>query len=286
MIKILSPAKLNIFLEVLQKRADGYHDIDSVFVKVNLCDSIDMELINDEVIMVSTDHPSVPDGPDNIVYKSVIALKKYFNRNEGVRISIKKVIPVGGGMGGGSSNAAAVIKGLCKLWGYDYSSPDVMGIAARIGADVPFFLSGHTIAVCKGIGEIITPVASDLSLTFVVVNPNVMISTGDIYRKVNLTSARKDSIIITEAISRKCLDKIGVNFFNRMEDTVIKDFPVIAEIKKALLEAGCSASLMSGSGSTVFGLVKNDHSRDNVIKHIREKYPEWFSCIVATIYEK
>ncbi|RJP62292.1 MAG: 4-(cytidine 5'-diphospho)-2-C-methyl-D-erythritol kinase, partial [Candidatus Auribacter fodinae] len=215
MIKILSPAKLNIFLEVLQKRADGYHDIDSVFVKVNLCDSIDMELINDEVIMVSTDHPSVPDGPDNIVYKSVIALKKYFNRNEGVRISIKKVIPVGGGMGGGSSNAAAVIKGLCKLWGYDYSSPDVMGIAARIGADVPFFLSGHTIAVCKGIGEIITPVASDLSLTFVVVNPNVMISTGDIYRKVNLTSARKDSIIITEAISRKCLDKIGVNFFNR-----------------------------------------------------------------------
>lgn len=275
MYSIHSPAKLNLFLEVVNKRPDGYHNIDSIFAAVDLCDEITVELLTCDSINVTTDHPSVPNGENNIIYKAVNELKKAFKISSGVSVCVKKRIPVGGGMGGGSSNAASVIATLCNCWNIDVTKAPVPGIAARLGADVPFFLYGDGLAQCTGIGDQIKKIFSSFEMSFVIVNPCVIINTGEIYRSINLTYAPNTSKIFIEMFNTSDLLKISKYFFNRMEETVFARYPQVKNVKDELMNAGCTGSLMSGSGSSVFGLVRNQAQAHTIAEVMRENHPEW-----------
>lgn len=284
MISIASPAKLNLFLEVVNKRPDGYHNIDSIFIKINLFDNINIDFTNNELIETVTNHPLVPDGPENIVYKAADAIRKYFNRSDGMCINITKHIPVGGGLGGGSSNAASVIKALCRYWHEPYDTPDIAHIAASIGADVPFFLTDHLIARCKGIGEQIEPINSDAPLLFVIVNPNICVSTGTIYARTDLQKKRKNSDLFLKDFAAHDVNNIGNKLFNRMQPVVSGMYPVIDTILSDLKEAGSINAIMSGSGSTLFGLIKDNLCAEKVVEHIRYRYPDYFSSIVKSLH--
>jgi len=285
MISIKSVAKLNLFLEITEKRPDGYHNLDSIFSLINLSDDIKIEFTKNGEINVATDHPEVPDGEKNIIYKTVLRIKELKRIKSGVNIFVTKNIPVGGGLGGGSSNAAAVISCLSKQWGFDAKSEEILDLAKQIGADVPFFLHDARMARCEGIGETVTPLEEIPELWFVLVNPGLNINTGEVYRSLNLTKEKKDSKIIMDAIYRKDLAKIADNFYNRLEEPVLKRYPVIADIKKVLMDYGCIGSLMSGSGSTVFGLVENEHQGKNLLKLIKENYKNYFLRLVKSEME-
>lgn len=279
---IHSPAKLNLFLEVTEKRTDGYHNIDSVFLTINLADDIKISLLESDKIDVTTNHPEVPDGEKNIIYTAVTKIKELKKIKSGVKIAVTKNIPVGGGLGGGSGNAGAVIGYLADKWGFNPKSPEILELAKSIGADVPFFLHKTNIAVCGGIGEIVTPIGFKGCLWLILVNPGININTGEVYRNLNLTNPQKNSKIIIDAINKEDLTGISLNLFNRLEEPVLIKYPVIAQIKKDLLDIGCTGSLMSGSGSTVFGLAENERQGKKMLKLIREKYKGFFSKLVRS----
>ena len=273
---VKSPSKLNLFLEVTEKRLDGYHSIDSIFVCINLCDDMEIEWIPDNHIEVTTDHPLVPDGLSNIIYKAIAAVKDSFAIQSGVRVHVRKKIPVGGGLGGGSSNAATILKTICERWNIDLNHPELQQIAVRIGADVPFFLNSSGFARCTGIGEIIEDISLNQRLWFVLVNPQIHIDTGKIYKKIRLTYTGKRPIILYRGISHCTVGVIASGFFNRMEEVVIPMYPVVGDIKNELNAHGCVRSLMSGSGSTVFGLAKDKQSAETIADALRDRYPQWF----------
>ncbi|MDR3274433.1 MAG: 4-(cytidine 5'-diphospho)-2-C-methyl-D-erythritol kinase [Endomicrobium sp.] len=253
-IILKAPAKINLFLEIKNKRTDGYHNLTSIMQTVSLYDELYFEPARKEISFECSDK-FLPAGDANIVCKAVKAVKQYYDINKGVKVYLKKEIPAGAGLGGGSSDAAAVIKALIKLWNIKTTKYELEQIAVELGADVPFFLTGGT-ALCEGIGEIITPLKSIDKLNIIIVNPSFSVSTSSVYRKIKcpLTNQVKihtiKNLICNNLFNTKEAFK---SCFNRLEEFVFPDYPKIAEIKKVLNKLGC-VSLMSGSGSTVFGI--------------------------------
>ena len=279
-MELVSPAKLNLFLEIVNKRKDGYHNLDSVFCMIDLHDKIQLDFTKDNKIVVRTDSPHVPDGEKNIVYKSIRLLKDYFNIDEGVCVFIKKSIPVGGGLGGGSSNAGVVIRYLAERWNLDIENKEIKSLIASLGADIPFFVRFSPIALCTGIGDQVKSLQTSLSLWFVIINPSICINTKNMYEKIQLTYEPKLTKILLKKIADKTTknsyENIAKNLFNRFEDTVIPLYPVIKDIKTQLIQLGCSGALMSGSGSTVFGVVSNQTVGEKIVNAFKNEHPDWF----------
>jgi len=240
-IKLKANAKINLFLDILNKRKDGYHNIRTIFQEISLTDEIYVREIKNG-IKIFCAHPKVPTNKTNLVYKAADLLKKHSGIKKGILIKIKKNIPVGGGLGGGSSDAAAVLKGLNKLWNLKLTKNQLAGIGKKIGADVPFFIYGGR-CLGEGIGAQLTPLKIRKTEWYVLVKPPFEISTKNAYAYLRLTKTRKTDKI------KKCV--------NRLEDVVIPLYPEIKKIKDLLTESGAEFSLMSGSGSCVFGFVKN-----------------------------
>ncbi|MDR1401131.1 MAG: 4-(cytidine 5'-diphospho)-2-C-methyl-D-erythritol kinase [Endomicrobium sp.] len=279
-----APAKINFFLEVINKRDDGYHNLKSVMQTVSLYDELFFELTDSKVLLeCKNEHlPHLPIDKENIVYIAAQMLKEYYSINKGARICLKKEIPIKAGLGGGSSDAASTLKALVKLWNIKTSKDKLEKIAAKLSADVPFFLTAGT-ALCEGIGEIITPLKNIEKLNIVLVNPNFGLSSKDVYKKIKfpLTSQVKINSIIS-SISNGSFNRNGVFdcCFNRFEEFVFPGYPEIARIKKVLNELGC-VSLMSGSGTTVFGIYNNE-SKTEKLKLELNKY-KWKTWFVNTI---
>ncbi|MCP5462771.1 MAG: 4-(cytidine 5'-diphospho)-2-C-methyl-D-erythritol kinase [bacterium] len=280
---VKSPSKLNLFLEVTGKRNDGYHFIDSLFVCISLYDTIEFAFTPDNCIEVHTNHPEVPDGHANIVYKAIEAVRTIFAVSSGVRVTIDKKIPVGAGLGGGSSNAASCIRTICSEWQIDINDPRLKTIVPSLGADIPFFLYSNGCARCRGIGENISDIPLNNKVWFVLVNPNIFINTGSIYKKIALTNDTKDSINIIGGIVNSDIDSVSRAFYNRLEGVVIPQYPIIHELKETLIKLGCMASLMSGSGSTVFGLARNKANADAIADALKKICPTWFVTVASSI---
>jgi len=256
-------AKINLFLEITGKRPDGYHNLETIMQTVGLCDELSFELSEDVSLSVnSTFHfplSTFPTDSQNIIIKAAFALKQKFNITQGVKITLAKNIPTGAGLGGGSSDAAATLKSLIKLWNIKIDSGELNAIAARLGADVPFFLTGGT-ALCEGIGEIVSQLrVTNYELrdkySLVIVKPSVSVSTPEAYKKVKLPFKNPQNIkAIKTAIENGSfgLQRAKELCFNRFEELVFPDYPEIAKVKEVLTNAGCAA-MMSGSGSAVFG---------------------------------
>lgn len=259
-IKIEANAKINLFLDVLNKRADGYHNIKTVFQEISLADEIFIKEIKSG-IKILCDMPGIPLGRKNLVYTAAYLLKKRFHLSgKGVEIKIKKNIPAGAGLGGGSSDAAAVLKGLNELWNLKLGRKQLAEIGKEIGADVPFFICGGGRCLGEGIGDVIRPLKSKKSEWYVVVKPKFEISTKFVY-------SRLTAVKITDTIKKH---------INRLEDVVIPLYPEIKKIKDKLVDYGAVFPLMSGSGSCVFGIVKNKQSGKEIKNKMKKDgYAVW-----------
>lgn len=253
-MKILAPAKVNLFLRVVGVREAGYHLVDSLMVPVDLYDEVEITRPKwrSESLTVTCDHPRVPEGRRNIAYRAASLLLRERGFRGPVRIHIRKRIPVGAGLGGGSSDAAATLLGLNRLFRLGCGRGYLLSLAARLGADVPFFIFSRP-ARARGIGEELTPVTALPKLWIVMLYPGFSISTRWAYQKFPMTLTKP---IETTSIKRSLKDPktLARLLTNDLERVAIRRYPRIAFLKERLIQEGAVGALMSGSGSSVFGI--------------------------------
>jgi 4-diphosphocytidyl-2-C-methyl-D-erythritol kinase len=274
-VTVKAPAKINLFLRVLRRRADGYHDVESLLCTVGIYDSLTIT-IGSRRQGVSCEHPEVPENGANLVLRAVDLFFKSAARiglpTDNVHIAIDKKIPVGAGLGGGSSNAAAVLNVLNQFFRRPFTSDRLRRIASRIGADVPFFIDGLP-AVATGIGDILNPIEGLRPWPVVIIYPGFSIRTDTVYSKLNLRLTKCEKKL-------KCLDfrklKSGLPPFwiNDLEPVVIAQYPQIQSIKNLLADCGARGTLMSGSGSSVFGIF-NDPEQASAAHTAASQHKEW-----------
>lgn len=273
-----SPAKINLGLKLVRKRSDGYYDIETIFQMINIYDILTFRKINSGIVF-KTDHKKLPQDESNLVVKAAKLLFQKTKCKSGVEIFLKKTIPIGAGLGGGSSNAAFTLMGLNDLFRLNLNKKDLIKIAIKLGSDVPFFLSGPT-AFGNGRGEVLTPIKNITNIFVVVVFPNIFISTGSVYKEFNLglTSNSKDNNILCLLLKEGKLADLGYHLINDLETVVCKKYPILVKIKKALMELGAVSSLVSGSGSSVFGLfVQSEHAQKAAAQLKKEKWQVFFA---------
>jgi 4-diphosphocytidyl-2-C-methyl-D-erythritol kinase len=258
-LSLSSHAKLNLRLDVLGKRSDGYHELLMLMERVTLSDEIEMKMV-ERGIAVTCDHSGVPEGEENIAFRAVKEILAYSSRNVGVEVRIKKNIPVASGMGGGSSNAATVIKGLNQLLKLKLPREKLMVIGAKIGADVPFFLFEGP-AIASGIGDQLKKIKKIPKMHFMIINPGIPVSTEWVYKNLGINGKNengekeKNDVKLQELPHTFNSKKDVVKVLNNdLERVTIKEYPVIADIKELLLRHGAMASQMTGSGPSVFGI--------------------------------
>jgi 4-diphosphocytidyl-2-C-methyl-D-erythritol kinase len=254
-------AKVNLALEVLGKRADGYHEIATVLQAVDLFDRIVLEAA--DTLSLVTDDPDLPTDDGNLVMRAARMLQKAAGVEAGARIRLQKRIPVAAGLGGGSSDAAATLWGLNRLWKLRWPKPRLQELAVELGMDVPFFL-GTGRALARGRGERLAALGGGGGYALVLVNPRVPLSTREVYGRVpagwHAESAGTERVI--EALRTRNVSRVAAALTNNLESVVEPVLPVIGRMKAALLAAGALGAIMSGSGPTVFGMARSlDHAR-------------------------
>ena len=255
-ICVKAPAKINLFLRITGKRPDGYHDLYSLMCPLALYDILTLD-IGGRRIGVVCDHPDVPEDASNLAARSArlfleTAFADHMHPVSGLTIHIEKNIPVGAGLGGGSSDAAAVLTALNDHFGYPLSTPALMAMGARIGADVPFFIFGAP-ALATGIGDRLDPFPHLRPWTALLVYPNEVVSTAWVYKNLNLRLT-KDEKKLSKFNFDGRLFNVDEHLVNDLEGVTERAFPVIKRIKRLLLARGAAGAMMSGSGSSVFGL--------------------------------
>jgi 4-diphosphocytidyl-2-C-methyl-D-erythritol kinase len=275
-----SPAKINFFLEIINKKNNGYHNIKTIMQTINLYDYIFFKTTSKNNIIFKCNEKSI-NSKKNIVYKTAKFIKRYFKKNIGVSIYLNKKIPIGAGLGGGSSNAAATIKSLIKFWNIKTTKTIIKRIAERIGADVPFFLNGGT-SLCTGIGNIVKPLNKINKQKIILVNPGLKILTSNVYKKIKFPFIKKEIYKIKKYISTGTFNtyKAFNSCFNRLEDFVLSDYNEIKKIKDLFKNFGC-ISLMTGSGSSVFGIINSKSDIKKIILNINKH--KWKFWLVNTI---
>jgi 4-diphosphocytidyl-2-C-methyl-D-erythritol kinase len=267
LLKLPSFAKINWTLRILGKRACGYHEIATVLQSVSLCDELIFELRDDDQISLTCDDPSIPVDESNLIVKAARSL----SNQHGADITLFKKIPVKGGLGGGSSNAAITLLTLNRLWRIGLGDEDLRRIGSGLGADVPFFISGGT-ALATGIGTEIQQVVDYPKQYLIIITPNASVSTARAYASLNAPSlTTPDSVSIlsssfTEPFSR---DSSQWPLHNDFEGVIFEIEPEIRRAKSALLDAGARAALLAGSGSSVFGIFTDEAARNQALRNVR-----------------
>jgi 4-diphosphocytidyl-2-C-methyl-D-erythritol kinase len=253
MTTFLAPAKINLCLHVLRRREDGYHDLAMLMQRVSLYDQIEMAIVEGPGIRVRCDGLTLPAGQGNIAARAAEVLLRRAGMSRGVEIVIEKNIPVAAGLGGGSSDAATVLMGLNQMLELGFSPAQLMETGVELGADVPFFIFRHA-AWATGIGENLERVVGLPPLWYVLVNPGLEVSTAWVYQNLRLTSGRDDLRI--PRFSGTVEEIVNV-LHNDLENVTAARFPLIGKVKRQLIDLGAEGALMSGSGSTVFGVFSN-----------------------------
>jgi 4-diphosphocytidyl-2-C-methyl-D-erythritol kinase len=254
-IEMLAPAKLNLFLKITGLRDDGYHEIVSIFVPIALYDTLKIRK-GEKKLEVDCIGRELPRGKDNIVYRAAVSFFRNTGIEEGARITLNKRIPVSSGLGGGSSDAAATLKGLNQLWENPLSREDLQKIALSLGADVPFFLLQRP-AIARGIGEILQPIEKFPSYWYVIVSPDLKISTEWAYKRAKL-ELTKNGNVNTMLKAEEANVNIPDILSNDLEKVTLGEYPFLCSIKTSLIELDALGALMSGSGPSIFGLFNSE----------------------------
>jgi 4-diphosphocytidyl-2-C-methyl-D-erythritol kinase len=283
-VKFLSPAKVNLFLNVLFKRKDGYHEIETLFERISLTDEITL-LSARSGIKILSDSPAIPKGPKNLAYRAAKLLKERYKINQGVVITIRKKIPVAAGLGGGSSNAATTLIGLNKLWNLKLSKKNLMELGASLGSDVPIFILGSRFALGRGRGEILKEVrAPRVKIWHCLVKPLFGISTKKAYQSFNqssLTPKKANVKMLLHSIQKGHSSGLAELLTNSLEHTLNKRVKEILEIKRELKRQGALGCLLSGSGPTVFGIYSSRKKALSAAFFLR-KQKRWQVFVAST----
>ncbi len=275
-------AKINWSLRVLAKRDDGFHELCTVFQTVSLHDT--MCFAESNTLELTCDDPNVPTDDRNLINKAARALQKMTGTTRGAAIRLEKRIPSPGGLGGGSSNAAVTLIGLKRLWQLEVSDRDLHTIAAEIGSDVPFFLSGGT-AVGTGRGEIVEPIADTTAQAMLIVTPNVQVVTRDAFAGITVPSLTPEAQKRNLTVCRKEAESFDLShsvLINDFEVSLFSAYPEIKRVKDTLLKLGAVKAAMSGSGASVFAIFDKQETRQAAIKALDHE-STWRKFAVATI---
>ncbi|MDD2585725.1 MAG: 4-(cytidine 5'-diphospho)-2-C-methyl-D-erythritol kinase [Syntrophomonadaceae bacterium] len=275
-IIIAAPAKVNLTLDIKGKYPDGYHELETVMHHIDLLDQVTIETAPSG-IEVASSSSLVPDNQDNLAYQAAELILKAYGSGEGVKIHIEKNIPVAAGLAGGSTDAAAVLTGINQLYNYGLTQEKLMEIGLKIGADVPFCLY-HRTALARGKGELLTPLEKEVKLLFVVVKPELQISTAEVYREFDLAQVEKfpDISSFLVAWNHYNIKGIAINIVNVLESVSIKKHGEIATIKDKLNKLGALNAVMSGSGPSVFGIFADQKIAEQAAAVLSQEYREVF----------
>ncbi|RKD30915.1 4-(cytidine 5'-diphospho)-2-C-methyl-D-erythritol kinase [Thermohalobacter berrensis] len=270
-------AKINLSLDVLRRREDGYHEVEMIMQQVDLKDIITIKEI-EKGIIIESNKKEVPTDSSNLVYKAWDIICKKFNIDRGVYININKNIPIAAGLAGGSSDAAALLKGLNKLWNLGLTKNELMELGVNIGADVPFCIMGGT-ALAQGIGEKLTRLNNFSNIYILLATPDIQVSTAYVYKNLNLKeiSVRPDTHKLIEYMEDNDIDSVAKKMVNVLENVTIKKYPIIQEIKKDMINGGALGSLMSGSGPTVFGIYNNEKLLKETERKLKKRLSKVYS---------
>jgi 4-diphosphocytidyl-2-C-methyl-D-erythritol kinase len=279
MIRLQAPAKINLFLEITGKRPDGYHTLETLFQTISFGDELQFRLA--PTLRLTCSEPTLPTDERNLVLRAARCLQALFKERRGAHIHLTKRVPMGAGLGGGSSDAAAAILGLQRLWRRRAPATKLRDCAVRLGADVPFFLE-KGLCAATGIGEKLRRLPSLPARWLLLVYPGFGVSTPEAYGRVRLPWTRPQGMRrITAAIRRRDFAQIPTLLFNRFEDLVFPHYPELPALKRELLAGGAQAALMSGSGSSVFGFVSSRAAGERLLASLRRRYPQ--SWLVKTL---
>ncbi len=251
-------AKINIGLDVLRRRSDGYHEVRMIMQTVDLCDDLLFEKTQQPGIVLKTNNDELPVNGDNLICKAAALLFRERGIKEGVKITLTKRIPIAAGMAGGSSDAAATMRGLNELFDMGYSMRELQALGVTLGADIPYCLVGGTM-LSEGIGEILTPLPAPPVCHLVVAKPDINVSTGFVYGNLHADTLTEHPDIegMIEALKTGSLQGITDRLGNVLETVTVKEYPVIEELKELLWSKGAENALMSGSGPTVWYFCKS-----------------------------
>ncbi|MBY0095483.1 4-(cytidine 5'-diphospho)-2-C-methyl-D-erythritol kinase [Mesobacillus maritimus] len=266
---IKAPAKINLSLDVLHKRPDGYHEVEMVMTTIDLADRIEMSLLDKDTIKINSQNRFVPDDQRNLAYQAARLLKERFNVKKGVSITIEKTIPVAAGLAGGSSDAAATLRGLNKLWQLGLSIDELATLGSEIGSDVSFCVYGGT-ALATGRGEVIQQLPAPPTCWVVLAKPFIGVSTAEIYRRLQIDGIHHPNTKeMVRAIEEKDFKRVCNHVGNVLEEVTLDLHPEVAQIKDQMKRFGADAVLMSGSGPTVFSLVEHDSRMHRIYNGLR-----------------
>ncbi len=271
-----SYAKVNITLDVERKREDGYHDVKMIMQSVSLCDRITIK--KSDIIKITTNLKFLPVNEKNIAYKAAALFMDKIGATGGAEIDIYKRIPVSAGLAGGSSNAAAVLVGLNKLYGNPFSKEELLDLGGQLGSDVPFCIMGGT-ALSEGRGEILTPLPEISRNTFILIaKPPVHVSTASVYGGLNASkiTERPDTAGCISAIENGDTRGIAMRMYNVLETVTAGEHPVINELKLKMIQLGALGSVMSGSGPSVIGIFANKTDAFNAKKELSKTVRDVF----------
>lgn len=273
-IDLKSRAKVNLSIDVLGKREDGYHLVEMIMQTIDLYDKLKITEIEENSILIKSNSLDIPLNEDNIMYKAVNLLKNQFNMEKGIEISIEKNIPVAAGMAGGSSNAAAVLVGLNKLWNLGLSENELKDIGLKLGADVPFCITGGS-ALAEGIGEELTNIKGlPEDLNILVCKPNIFVSTKEVYQSLNMDKVKRrpKNKELIDALQKEDVKFISENMVNVLEEVTSLKYSEIGQIEDIMIKNKALGSMMSGSGPTVFGLFDNKDCAIKAKEDLQAKY--------------
>lgn len=265
-------AKINIGLDVLRRRSDGYHEVRMIMQTVDLCDDLLFEKTQQPGTVLKTNNDELPVNGDNLICKAAALLFRERGIKEGVKITLTKRIPIAAGMAGGSSDAAATMRGLNELFDMGYSMRELQALGVTLGADIPYCLVGGTM-LSEGIGEILTPLPAPPACHLVVAKPDINVSTGFVYGNLHADTLTEHPDIegMIEALKTGSLQGITDRLGNVLETVTVKEYPVIEELKELLRSKGAENALMSGSGPTVFGIFVNCEKAEKAASAIKEQ---------------
>lgn len=275
-IQLKSRAKINLSIDVLGRREDGYHLVEMIMQTIDLYDIIKIKELDINTIAITSNSSNIPLDENNIVYKAINLLKEEFNINKGVEVFIQKNIPIAAGMAGGSSNAAAVLVGLNKIWDLNLSQQELQKIGFKLGADVPFCISGRA-ALAEGVGEELTyikPLPKDVSI--LVCKPNIFVSTQKVYQGLDLNNMgkRPNNEYLIDCLNKGDIKSLAENMANVLESVTSREYKEIEEIENIMMNNNALGSMMSGSGPTVFGLYTNEVDALKAKEELQKTYDQ------------
>lgn len=284
-ISLKSRAKINLSIDVIGKREDGYHIVEMIMQTIDLYDDIKLKELEEDNITIKSECSYIPLNEDNIVYKAAKLIKEKMDIKKGIEIFIKKNIPVAAGMAGGSSNAAAVLVGLNELWKLGLSKDELRDLGLKLGADVPFCIEGGT-ALAEGIGEKLTYIKGiNKDVNILVCKPDIFVSTKEVYQSLDIKNIEKrpDNKLLIEKLKNDDIVSVSNNMVNVLEEVTSKKYSDIKAIENIIIKNGAMGTMMSGSGPTVFGFFDNEEKAKRARVELLENYSQVY---VVTSSEK